>query len=104
MAQCLVGLGSNLGDRVGNLLAAIEELRHHAAIQVRRVSTFWETAPVGGPAGQNRFFNAAAVIETELSAPDLVAALLQIERKLGRVRDQRWGPRTIDLDLLLYDG
>src|SRR5437763_518828 len=103
MVQCLLGLGSNVGDRVGNLLAALAELRHHPAIRVRRVSSFLETAPVGGPAGQSRYFNAAAIIEADLSAVDLVAALLEIERKLGRVRDERWGPRTIDLDLLLYD-
>jgi len=74
MVQCLLGLGSNLGDRVGNLLAALAELRQHPAIRIRRISSFLETAPVGGPADQCRYFNGAAVIETDLSPADLVAA------------------------------
>ena len=102
MARCLLALGSNLGDRIGQLSAAIAALGEHPAIAVERVSSFVETQPVGGPAGQGKFFNAAAVIETELSPQDLLRALLTIERQLGRERREAWGPRTIDLDLLLY--
>src|SRR5262245_36721385 len=101
MVACLVALGSNQGDRVGNLSAALDELRRHAAIRIERVSSFVETAPVGGPAGQGKFFNAAAIVETKLTPGELMAVLLGIEKKLGRERAERWGPRNIDLDVLL---
>jgi pantoate--beta-alanine ligase len=102
MAACLLALGSNQGERIANLLAALAELRNHPAISVERVSSFLETRPVGGPPGQSNYFNAAAVVETKLTPVELVAELLKIERKLGRERTERWGPRTIDLDVLLY--
>jgi pantoate--beta-alanine ligase len=102
MTACLLGLGSNVGDRPGNLHAALDELARHAAVRVDRISSFYESAPVGGPAGQRSFFNAAAVIATALPPTELVADLLAIEKKLGRVRTERWGPRSIDIDLLLY--
>jgi pantoate--beta-alanine ligase len=103
MASCLVALGANQGDRVTNLLSALDELRRRPEISVQRVSSFVETAPVGGPAAQGRFFNAVAAIETQLSPRSMLAVLLEVEKKLGRERNERWGPRTIDLDLLLYD-
>jgi pantoate--beta-alanine ligase len=102
MARCLLALGSNLGDRVGQLLAALDLLRQRPAISVLEVSSFIETPPVGGPAGQGKFFNAAAVIATDLPPPALLNELLVIEKQLGRQRRDVWGPRTIDLDLLLY--
>ena len=102
MTACLLGLGSNLGDRVGNLAAAIAAIRNQSGIRVAHVSSFYETTPVGGPPGQGRYFNAAAIIETDLSPDALLAALVGIERAVGRERKERWGPRTIDLDLLLY--
>src|SRR5438445_8454891 len=102
MVQCLIALGSNEGDRVDNLVKAAHALRRDRAIEVVRVSSFFETAPVGGPAGQEKYFNAAATLETALSPAELMTALLAIERKLGRQRGARWGPRSIDLDLLLY--
>lgn len=102
MAACLIGLGSNLGDRVGNLLFALGELRRHPAIDILRTSSLVETTPVGGPPGQGNYFNAAAVVEARLAPQELLAALLDVERQLGRVRDVRWGPRAIDLDILLY--
>jgi pantoate--beta-alanine ligase len=102
MARCLLGLGSNLGDRVGQLLAAIDAIDKHPAIAVSRVSSLIETSPHGGPTGQKNYFNAAAAIETELSPGELLRDLLAIENQLGRERSERWGPRTIDLDLLLY--
>jgi pantoate--beta-alanine ligase len=102
MTVCLLALGSNQGDRAGYLLAAVEELRRHPAVRVLRVSSFHETAPVGGPGGQGKYLNGAAIIETTLPAEELIALLQGIEKKLGRQRTERWGPRTIDLDLLLY--
>src|SRR6476619_172144 len=102
MVLCLLGLGSNQGDRVGNLLAALDELCHQPNIRVQQISSFHETAPVGGPPLQDNYFNAAAVVETDLAARELVFLLLEFEQKLGRQRRERWGPRTIDLDLLLY--
>jgi pantoate--beta-alanine ligase len=102
MVPCLLGLGSNLGDRVENLSLAIAAIRKRAGIRFASASSFHETTPVGGPPGQTRYLNAAVAIETHLSAEALFTALVEIERKLGRERTERWGPRTIDLDLLLY--
>ncbi len=102
MVTCLIGLGSNQGDRVGNLLAAIAALGEDPAISLQAVSSFVESAPVGGPAGQPNFFNGAAILATSLPAEALLTRLLDIELQLGRVRGERFGPRTIDLDLLLY--
>jgi pantoate--beta-alanine ligase len=102
MAISLLGLGSNLGDRVSFLQQALAQLRGVPGIVVQRTSSFVETRPVGGPAGQANFLNAAALIETTLGPADLLATLQTIERNLGRERVERFGPRTIDLDLLLY--
>jgi pantoate--beta-alanine ligase len=98
----LLGLGSNLGDRVGNLLRAAGELSGLPGTNLLRLSSFVETRPVGGPAGQSNFFNGAAIIESSLSPAELLASLQSIENALGRERKEPWGPRTIDLDLLLY--
>ena len=103
MAICLVGLGSNVGDRVGHIAAALAELRSLPSTRVLRHSTLIETEPVGGPDGQDRFLNAVALLETTLAAAELWTGLGEIELRLGRERRERWGPRTIDLDLLLYD-
>jgi 2-amino-4-hydroxy-6-hydroxymethyldihydropteridine diphosphokinase len=102
MVNAYVALGSNLGDRQGYLERAVQALRDHPALTVHRVSSFVETAPVGGPPGQGPYLNAAAEIETTLGAEELLYLLLEIEQRLGRVRNERHGPRTIDLDLLLY--
>ncbi|MEX2173169.1 MAG: 2-amino-4-hydroxy-6-hydroxymethyldihydropteridine diphosphokinase, partial [Pirellulaceae bacterium] len=90
MAICLLGLGSNLGDRAGNLFAALEALRNHGAIRLLQASSLIETLPVGGSAGQGRYLNAAAVVETELAPTDLLCELLAIEQRLGRQRGERW--------------
>jgi 2-amino-4-hydroxy-6-hydroxymethyldihydropteridine diphosphokinase len=97
-----LALGSNLGDRRDNLDRAVQSLRETLGIAVRAVSPYHETDPVGGPAGQGKYLNAAVAIETDLSPEDLLRKCLAIEAKLGRVRDERFGPRTIDIDLLLY--
>ena len=98
-----IALGSNQGDRRDHLDRAIQALQEHPHIDVTQVSSYHETAPVGGPPGQSNFLNAAAQLKTDLSAKDLLNALLEVERALGRVRRERHGSRTIDLDLLLYE-
>ncbi len=103
MPSCLIGLGSNLGHRLQTLQGAIDRLAEHRQIDVVRVSQWHETSPIGGPAGQSSFLNGAALIETTLPPADVLAVLHAIESDLGRRRGERWAPRTVDLDLLLYD-
>lgn len=97
-----IGLGSNLGDRRQTLDLAVTQLRAHSRIVVSKVSNYEETEPIGGPAGQGLYLNGAVELETDLGPHELLSQLLEIEKRLGRVRDERNGPRTIDLDLLLY--
>ena len=99
--RCFIALGSNQGDRRAFIAAAIDRLRATPAIEVGRVSSIIETTPVGGPP-QGNFLNGVVEIETILSPSDLLKKLQEIEDSLGRVRGERWGPRTIDLDILLY--
>ena len=101
MQTAYVGLGSNLGDRAGNLRMALSELAQMPTISITRVSSLYETAPVGVTT-QPEFINAVAALETSLTPAALLAAFLHLENKMGRVRTFRWGPRVIDLDLLLY--
>jgi 2-amino-4-hydroxy-6-hydroxymethyldihydropteridine diphosphokinase len=96
-----LGLGSNLGDRLGNLQAAVEGLHQADGIRVVASSRVWETAPVGPP--QPDYLNAVVRVETDLSPADLLAACRRVEDALGRVRRERWGARTIDVDVLLFD-
>ena len=97
-----IGLGSNLGDRSSSFSRALELLDAEPGVRVLAVSSLRETDPVGY-LDQPRFLNAACVVETELSPRELLEHLLAIERVLGRSREaSRFGPRTIDLDLLLY--
>ncbi len=97
-----VALGSNVGDREGHIRASLRQLSEHASVDLLRSSSLHETTPVGGPSGQEMYLNAAAEIATSLLPQDLLAWLHEIERRHGRVRETRWGPRTLDLDLLLY--
>ncbi|HKP16847.1 MAG TPA: 2-amino-4-hydroxy-6-hydroxymethyldihydropteridine diphosphokinase [Gaiellaceae bacterium] len=102
MTRAYVGLGANLGDREATLHAALEQLDREDGIAVVSVSSFRETEPVG-LVDQPMFLNAAAAVETELTPRELLDRLLAIEQRLGRTREgPRFGPRTIDLDLLLY--
>ena len=97
-----IGLGSNLGDREGFLRRALELLRAEPEIDVTAVSSVRETDPVG-LVDQPRFLNAVARVETDLAPRELLDRMLAAERELGRRRDgPRFGPRTVDLDLLLY--
>jgi len=100
-----VGLGSNLGEREATLWKALEGLGATEGIEVVAVSSFRETDPVG-VVDQPRFVNAAVALETSLRPRELLERLLDVERSLGRDRavEERWGPRTLDLDLLLYGG
>lgn len=95
-----VALGSNLGDREGYLESALRQLRYHPEIDVRRESRIYETVPVGY-ADQDHFLNMVAEISTSLTPMELLAYCNHIERNLLRRRDVRWGPRTIDLDILM---
>jgi len=96
-----VGIGSNLGDREDNLRRAVELLSAEDGVEVTGVSEIRETEPVG-PIEQGPFLNGALRVETDLGPGELLEVLLAVEQHLGRVREERWGPRTIDLDLLLY--
>ncbi len=102
MSLAYIGLGSNLGDRVGHLSRAIKELDQSEGIMIRQVSAFYETDPVG-VTDQPDFINAVAEIETTLTPRDLLKTTKTIEARQKRNRDVRWGPRTLDLDILLYD-
>jgi 2-amino-4-hydroxy-6-hydroxymethyldihydropteridine diphosphokinase len=100
--RAYVGLGANLGDREGSIRRAVELLSQEPAIEVVAVSTLRETDPVGY-LDQPRFLNGAAAVETELAPRELLDRLLAVERAIGRTRGgPRFGPRTIDLDLLVY--
>jgi 2-amino-4-hydroxy-6-hydroxymethyldihydropteridine diphosphokinase len=99
---CLLGLGSNLGDRTRNLDLAVDAIGVHASIDVDAVSRYHATVPIGGPQGQGEFLNAVLRLRTALSPEELMRHLLDVEHRLGRRRTQRWGPRTIDLDVLLF--
>lgn len=101
MARALVALGSNLGDRARAIDAACEAICRLPATCVVARSALRETEPVGGPP-QGAFLNGAAEIETRLAPRELLRGLLEIENSLGRVRREPNGPRTIDLDLILY--
>jgi 2-amino-4-hydroxy-6-hydroxymethyldihydropteridine diphosphokinase len=103
MARCLIGCGSNLGRRREQLDRAIELLRFMPGVAVQAVSRYRETAAVGGPPGQDAFLNAACLLETTLPPAAVLEMLAAVENTLDRHREERWGPRTIDLDLLLYD-
>ena len=101
--RAYVGLGSNLGEREATMRRALEALGSSEEIEVVAISSFRETDPVG-VLDQPRFVNAAAALETSLQPRELLERLLEVERALGRDRsgERRWGPRTLDLDLLLY--
>jgi 2-amino-4-hydroxy-6-hydroxymethyldihydropteridine diphosphokinase len=103
MTRAYVGLGSNLGDRAQTLRDAVDALRVEDGVEVAGVSSLVETDPVGF-LDQPRFVNGVAAVDTTLSARELLALLLEIERRFGRDREAvpAQGPRTLDLDLLLY--
>jgi 2-amino-4-hydroxy-6-hydroxymethyldihydropteridine diphosphokinase len=105
MAQALLGLGSNLGNRDAMLDAAVESLDSTTGVRMVARSRWHSTKPVGGPPGQDDYLNGAVLIETTLEPLVLLRQVRQIETQFGRQRqtEVRWGPRTLDIDLLLYD-
>jgi 2-amino-4-hydroxy-6-hydroxymethyldihydropteridine diphosphokinase len=100
--RAYVALGANIGDRAGTIAKAVDLLRETPSMKLIAVSSLMENPAVGGPADSPAFLNGAAAIDTTLAAREVLEALLSIERRLGRERRQRWAPRMIDLDLLLY--
>lgn len=101
--QAFIGLGSNLGDRGATLQRAIDVLAREPAIAVLECSSVYETKPVG-VTDQPLFLNRVILVATTLSAEGLLRLLQRVEQESGRVRDVRWGPRTLDLDLLVFEG
>lgn len=101
--QALIGLGANVGDRRGTLRRALERLEAGGDIHVLAVSRLFETEPVG-LLDQPRFLNQVAGVSSRLAPESLLARLQEVETEFGRVRTVRWGPRTLDLDLLAFEG
>ncbi len=102
MPDCLIGLGSNVGDRQESIKSAISALGNDPRISVGAESRCFETNPIGGPPDQPAFLNAAVRLTTSLPPVGLFEVLQAIEQKIGRQKNVRWGPRLLDLDLLLY--
>lgn len=96
-----IGIGSNLGNRLENINKAIEFLKENPRVKIEKISSIIETKPSGGPI-QGDYLNGVLKIKTDLAAAKLLLVLQSVERMLGRVRTVRDGPRTIDLDILLY--
>lgn len=99
--HCAIALGSNLGDSLAILQGAIATLDRHPSVAVTKSSSVYQTAPIGPP--QPDIFNACALLESDLSPESLLRLLLAVEAEFGRVRRERWGARSLDLDLLLVD-
>ena len=102
LVTAFIGLGSNIEPRSKYIERAVNLMNAHPQIKVTKVSSLYQTDPVGGPRGQGRYLNGAAEIRTSLAPHELLDALQAIEAELGRKRETFWGPRTIDLDILLY--
>lgn len=102
IARAYIGLGTNIGDRPQYLHRALMLLDNHQQIQLQRSSSIYETDPVGYT-DQRQFLNMVAEVDTNLSPRDLLFEMANVESELGRKRILRWGPRTIDLDILLYN-
>lgn len=101
-SKAYLGLGSNLGKRLGNIRSAVAALEQVPGIAVIKVSSIYETQPMGN-INQPKYLNSVAEVETNLSASELLTSLQRIEKHMGRQRLQKWEPRIIDLDILYYD-
>jgi 2-amino-4-hydroxy-6-hydroxymethyldihydropteridine diphosphokinase len=97
--KAAVAIGSNLGDRLAHLRAGVTGLTSLG--EVKKISSLYETAPIGGPS-QNPYLNAVVTLETDLSAVELLRGLFAIEKRQERIRGEKWGPRTLDLDLIVF--
>lgn len=102
MVTVTLALGSNMGDRLAMLAAAVAGLTERG-VRVAASSRVWETDPIGGPQGQPAYLNAVVRAQTDLSPTQVLAVAQGVETDLGRTREVRWGPRTIDIDILLID-
>jgi 2-amino-4-hydroxy-6-hydroxymethyldihydropteridine diphosphokinase len=102
MIICYLGVGSNLGNRRKNIKLAVKKIKALKETKVIKVSKIFEFLPCGGPAGQPNFLNSALKIKTKFSPLGLLKRLKEIEKELGRVPTVRFGPRVMDLDILLY--
>ena len=100
--KAYLALGTNLGDRLANLKRAPELLLAEPGLELEACSNIYETEPVGGP-DQGPFLNVCLSVKTDLSPVTLLLRMLAVEEKMKRVREKRWGPRIIDLDLLIYE-
>lgn len=103
MKTAYIGIGSNLGKRHENCLEAVERMDNIPGCSIKEVSDWYLTEPVGVE-GQESYVNGVASIRSGITARDLLKELMSIERKMGRVRVEKWGPRVIDLDILLFGG
>lgn len=101
MTLVAIAMGSNIGDRLGNMRKALRFMKIRE-IEVIQKSDVYETAPVG-PQDQNRFLNACIIVRTTLSPEELLFILKNIEQAVGRIEREKWGPREIDLDIILYE-
>ena len=100
--NAFIAIGSNLGIPKENCIEAIDIISSNPDIKITSKSSFYQTAPVGNTK-QGWFINAVIKVSTQLTSDILLSALLKIESKMGRIRNEKWGPRIIDLDLLFYD-
>ena len=103
MNKALISLGSNLGDSIATLKSALALLKNTSGIKIDKISSFYKTPPVGGVI-QDDFINACALLDVAFNAHDLMQTLLNIEKEFKRERIIRWGPRTLDLDLIDFNG
>ena len=103
MAEFAIGLGTNLGDRAENLRTALTALAALPDVFIGHVSSLYESTP-WGVTDQPPFLNACAILQTNLSPQELLDACLAIERAMGRIREEKWGPRIIDIDLICWSG
>lgn len=103
MARALLGLGSNQGCPRENFADALRHLASLASMRLLKRSRWHHTAPIGGPGTQDEFLNGCVLVQTAQPASELAAAIHGVENRMGREREVHWGPRTIDIDLLLYD-
>ncbi len=101
MVEVYLGLGSNVGDRSGFLKTAVDRINEIDGARVMSLSSIYRTEPVG-PISQNKYFNAVVRLEVALKPQELLTQLLKIEKACGRIRNERWGPRTLDIDILLF--
>lgn len=102
MKKAAIGVGSNQGDSVRICLEVFDLLRNHPDVSILRTSSLYRTSPVG-VSEQDWFINAAVLVQTRLQPQALLALLLKVEKSFGRVRTVKWGPRTLDLDILFYE-